>query len=130
MTEWTAAVWGAIGSAFAVGLFVGVIFTRFTHRNIQKQLKLEADLKSMQAQANEQNQQLEKHFAHSATLLTTLAEDYKKLYDHLAQGSAQLLTKEQQEAYFKLNQNALTNETNDEHQPRDYSEGSSGLLKR
>ena len=124
MSEWTTAVWGAIGSAFAIGLFVGVLFTRFASRNVQKQLQLEADLKAMQHKVDEQKQQLETHFAESAELLATLATDYKKLYDHLAHSSAELLPEERQTEFFKL-----TNK-NEEDQPRDYSEGSSGLFKQ
>ena len=125
MTEWTTAVWGAVGSALVVGLAVGVILVRFTSRNVQKQLQLESDLKAMKSKVEEQKHQLEQHFAHSATLLSTLAEDYKKLYTHLAQSSSQLLPEEQQTEFFKLTQKDVP----DENQPRDYSEGSSGLLK-
>ena len=123
IAEWTVAVWGAIGAAFIVGLFFGVLFTRFSSRNIQKQQQVEAELKNMKTQADEQKQQLEQHFAESATLLTTLAEDYKKLYSHLAQSSSQLLSSEKQAEVLKLLQHQ------DENQPRDYSEGSSGLFK-
>ncbi|EIG25968.1 Uncharacterised protein [Haemophilus paraphrohaemolyticus] len=44
MTEWTIAVWGALGAAFIVGIFIGVLVTRMASRNVQKQLQLEADL--------------------------------------------------------------------------------------
>lgn len=124
MSEWTTAVWGAIGSAFVVGLFVGVLFTRFTSRNVQKQLQLENDVKTLQSKADAQKQQLEQHFSESATLLATLAENYKALYHHLAESSAKLLPEEKQTEFFKLSQNAESKD-----QPRDYSEGSSGLLK-
>lgn len=126
MTEWTAAVWGAIGCAFAVGLFVGVLFTRFTSRNVQKQLQLETDLKEIQAKADAQKQQLEQHFSESALLLATLAENYKDLYRHLAESSAHFLSEEKQTELFKI---AAQSSSEAKDQPRDYSEGSSGLLK-
>ena len=124
MSEWTIAVWGAIGAAFVVGIFVGVLVTRMASRNVQKQLQLETDLKAMQHKVDEQKQQLESHFAQSAELLATLATDYKKLYDHLAHSSSELLPEENQTEFFKL----TAKEEGD--QPRDYSEGSSGLFKK
>lgn len=127
MTEWSIAVWGAIGSAFVVGLFVGVLFTRFASRNVQKQLQLETDLKTMQTQADEQKQKLEQHFSESSQLLATLAENYKALYLHLAESSAQFLPEEKQAELFKLPQ---TPNGESESQPRDYSEGSSGLFNK
>ena len=36
MTEWTIAVWGALGAAFIVGIFIGVLVTRMASRNVQK----------------------------------------------------------------------------------------------
>lgn len=122
MTEWTIAVWGALGAAFIVGIFIGVLVTRMASRNVQKHLQLQADLKTMQHKVDEQKLQLESHFAESAELLATLATDYKKLYDHLANSSTELLPEEHQAEFFKL--------TTKEDQPRDYSESSSGLFKK
>ncbi len=131
MTEWTTAVWGAVGSAFLVGLIVGVLIVRLTSQNVQKQLKLETDLKAAQDKVGEQKAQLEGHFAQSATLLASLAEDYKNLYTHLAKSSAQLLPEEKQTEFFKLPQPiANANPEHSDNQPRDYSEGSSGLFKQ
>lgn len=131
MTEWTTATWGAIGSAFIVGLIIGVLIVRLTSQNVQKQLQLETDLKAAQNKIEEQKEQLETHFAQSATLLSTLAEDYKNLYKHLAQGSSQLLPEEKQVEFFKLPQAVSNSEQeHSDNQPRDYSEGSSGLFKQ
>ena len=76
----------------------------------------------MQHKVDEQKLQLESHFAESAELLATLVTDYKKLYDHLANSSTELLPEEHQAEFFKL--------TTKEDQPRDYSESSSGLFKK
>ncbi|VEI45767.1 Protein of uncharacterised function (DUF1043) [Actinobacillus equuli] len=50
------------------------------------------------------------------------------MYQHLAKGSEKLLPEAEQIAFFKQSQLPLKHE-NSEDQPRDYSEGSSGLLK-
>lgn len=128
MENWTNEIWLAIGAAFIIGMIVSCAVLRMTKGNIQKQLKLENELKVANAKIDEQKQQLEQHFAKSATLLATLAEDYKKLYSHLAEGSAKLIP-ETQIAEFKQPQLEQAKEAVDENQPKDYSEGSSGLLK-
>lgn len=126
MEQWTANVWTAIIAAFIVGILVGVLVLRATKGNVQKQLQLETELRETKAKVDAQKQDLEQHFAQSAQLLSTLAEDYKKLYTHLAQGSEKLVPEAQQAEFFKLSHQAAS-ESDD--QPRDYSEGSSGLLK-
>lgn len=128
MEQWSGNVWTAIIAAFVVGIILGYVILRATNISLQKQKKLEADLKQASEKFDEQKQQLEKHFEQSAALLSTLAEDYKKLYSHLAQGSQQLLPEENKIEFFQKPQ--LTSKAVEEDtQPKDYSEGSSGLLK-
>ncbi|WP_208790044.1 YhcB family protein [Actinobacillus vicugnae] len=128
MGQWTPEVWSAIGVAFVIGIIVGCVVIRAFKGNVQQHIQLENELKDTKAKVEAQNQQLEQHFAQSAALLSTLAEDYKKLYQHLAQGSEKLLPEAEQLAFFQQSQLTLKQE-NSEDQPRDYSEGSSGLLK-
>lgn len=131
MEHWTNDVWSAIAAAFVIGFIIGYALLRMTKGNVQKNIQLEAELKQASAKIDEQKQQLEQHFSQSATLLTTLAEDYKKLYDHLAKSSETLLPDVDKSAYFS--QPALlkpdAEPQNKDNPPRDYSEGSSGLLK-
>ncbi|MDH2998474.1 hypothetical protein A1D22_10725 [Pasteurellaceae bacterium LFhippo2] len=128
MEQWSGNVWTAIIAAFVVGVIIGYVILRATNISLQKQQKLEADLKQATQKFDEQKQQLEQHFEQSATLLATLAEDYKKLYTHLAQGSQELLPEENKIEFFAKPQLENKDETTDD-QPKDYSEGSSGLLK-
>ena len=77
-------------------------------------------------------EQLEKHFAESANLLKTLAGDYQKLYQHLAQSSTNLLPELANKPIFpSLEQKPAESAAvaTEDHQPLDYSEGSSGILK-
>ncbi|WP_026313133.1 YhcB family protein [Actinobacillus capsulatus] len=128
MGQWTLDVWSAIGVAFVIGIIVGCVIVRAFKGNVKQHIQLENELKETKAKVEEQKQQLEQHFEQSAALLSTLAEDYKKLYQHLAQSSEKLLPETEQIAFFKQSQLPLKHE-NSEDQPRDYSEGSSGLLK-
>lgn len=130
MEQWTSDVWTAIIFALVFGFFIGYTFVRAFSANVQKQNELEKELKHTKTQVDEQKQKLEQHFEQSAQLLATLASDYRKLYTHLAQSSENLLPESSKNIEF-FQQPQLTEkvEKNEEDQPRDYSEGSSGLLK-
>lgn len=128
MEQWTSEIWTAVIVAFLVGTSVGYFVVRTTNSNVQKQHKLEAELKAATAKIDAQKEQLEQHFSTSANLLATLAEDYKKLYTHLAKGSQQMLPETAKVEFFE-NPELKAPAQSQEHQPKDYSEGSSGLLK-
>ena len=129
MEQWTPDVWLAIGAAFFVGIIVGCAVVRALKGNVKQHIQLEAELKAARETAEAQKQQLEQHFEQSAALLSTLAEDYKKLYSHLAKGSETLVPEAKQAEFFKQPLIADNAKNVSDDQPRDYSEGSSGLLK-
>ncbi|MEG9475538.1 YhcB family protein [Mannheimia indoligenes] len=130
MEQWTSDVWAAIAAAFIVGAVVGCTLVRVFNSNVRKQHELERELKQTKTQFDEQKQQLEQHFEQSAQLLSTLAADYKKLYAHLAQSSEKLLPENAKSIeFFQQAQLPVQPQKTEEDQPRDYSEGSSGLLK-
>lgn len=130
MEQWSNEIWLAIGAAFIIGCIIGYIVLRATNGNVQKQQQLTNALKTANAKIEQQKTQLEQHFQESATLLSTLAEDYKKLYTHLAKSSQSLLPDEMQQKieFFQQPQLEAKAESDDD-QPKDYSEGASGLLK-
>ncbi|AAP96293.1 hypothetical protein A6046_07055 [[Haemophilus] ducreyi] len=127
MEQWTTEIWFSISIAFLIGTLCGVLVMRFFKGNIQQQIQLKSELASAEAKIEEQKQQLERHFEQSANLLENLAEDYKKLYTHFAQNSEQLLPESNQVEFFKRLKNHANGD--EDNQPRDYSDGSSGLLK-
>ena len=124
MQTWTAEMW----QAALIGLVLGFIIGYF----LLRQVKTEAELRVAKEQLESQKQQLEKHFAESADLLKSLAQDYQKLYQHLARSSNQLLPELNDSNLF---QHSLPDEKGNvslsktEDPPKDYSEGSSGLFK-
>lgn len=130
MEHWSNEMWVIIISAFILGIIIGYVVLRTTNANAKKQQQLANELKSANLKIEQQKAQLEKHFQQSAGLLATLADDYKKLYTHLAESSQSLLPEETQQkiAFFQPAQIAKTPVTED-NQPKDYSEGSSGILK-
>lgn len=144
--QWSSELWTAIIISFFVGVAVGYLILLTTNANAKKQQKLEVDLNTATQKMEEQKQQLEKHFEESAHLLSMLAQDYKKLYTHLAQSSQTLLPETTAKLKFfqqpqPEEKQAIESEKNAEvvetaqsteekyNPPKDYSEGSSGLLK-
>ncbi|MBE2896141.1 YhcB family protein [Pasteurellaceae bacterium HPA106] len=131
------------------GLIIGFVIAFFVIRissgNVRKQLQTQSELKQMRHEVDEQKAKLETHFAESADLMKTLAQDYQKLYKHLASSSVTMLAEDKSKALF--NQTALLApveaktvttlegeaekiaEITTSEPPKDYSKGSSGLLK-
>ena len=132
MQSWTPDMWRAALLGLVVGLALGYFLLRFTKASVKKQVKTETELRVLKEQLENQKQQLEKHFAESANLLKTLAQDYQHLYQHFVGASVQLLPELNDKALFQEQQLDVTGEvspTTPDDQPKDYSEGSSGLLK-
>ena len=143
MQNWTPEMWQAALIGLIIGWVLAYVLLRLTKDSVKKQIKTEAELQQVQTKLNNQKQQLEKHFAESADLLKTLAQDYQKLYRHLATSSTQFLPELTNNPLFEQNlisaESSEKTENNTEKTeedikaekdaPRDYSEGSSGILK-
>ena len=132
MQTWTAEMWQAALIGLVLGFIIGYFLLRLTKESAKKQVKTEAELRVAKEQLESQKQQLEKHFAESANLLKTLAQDYQHLYQHFAGASVQLLPELDEKALFQAQNVDGADETStavSDDQPKDYSEGSSGLLK-
>lgn len=146
MQNWTPDMWNAALIGLVVGVVLGYVLLRLTKDSVKKQVKTEAELQQVKTELDSQKQQLEKHFAESADLLKTMAQDYQKLYRHLAASSTQLLPELANKPLFEQNliseekstalseaensaENVENTEKTEEDAPRDYSEGSSGILK-
>lgn len=127
MQAWTTEMWQAAGIGLVVGVILGYVILRLTKGSVKHQVQTETELKTVKAQLEAQNEQLEKHFAESAELFKTLIGDYQKLYRHYAHSSDTLLGKNPK-GLFTQQLVTATDKPQDEP-PRDYSEGSSGLFK-
>ena len=127
MQLWTTEMWQAASIGLIIGMFIGYLIVRFTKGSIKHQMQTKTELKNVKAQLEEQNVQLEKHFAESAELFKTLIGDYQKLYRHYAHSSDTLLGKNPKGLFTQ--QLITAADKPQEEPPRDYSEGSSGLFK-
>ncbi|WP_011608968.1 YhcB family protein [Histophilus somni] len=134
MQNWAPEVWQSALIGLCIGVFIGYLLLRFTKGTVKKQIKTEAELEQVKIQLNNQKRQLEQHFAESAELLKNIAQDYQKLYLHLANSSTTLLPELAQKELFSphlLATESISSQQDKpkDNQPRDYSEGSSGILK-
>lgn len=127
MQTWTTEMWQAAGIGLVVGIILGYFILRLTKGSVKHQVQTENELKNVKAQLEAQTEQLEKHFAESAELFKTLIGNYQKLYRHYAHSSDTLLGKNPKGLFTQQLVTAADKPQNEP--PRDYSEGSSGLLK-
>ncbi|BFU60021.1 MULTISPECIES: YhcB family protein [Rodentibacter] len=127
MQIWATEMWLAAGIGLVVGVILGYLILRFTKGSVKQQVQKESELKAVKAQLEAQNEQLEKHFSESAELFKTLIGDYQKLYRHYANSSDTLLGKNPKGLFTQ--QLITAADKPNEEAPKDYSEGSSGLLK-
>ncbi|MFZ7142510.1 YhcB family protein [Avibacterium avium] len=101
MQNWTPAMWQPALIGLVVGFVLAYLLLRFTKDSVKKQVKTEAELQKVKSELDQQKQHLEKHFSESADLLKTLAQDYQKLYQHLATSSVQLLPQLENKPLFE-----------------------------
>ncbi len=101
MQNWTPEMWQSALVGLVVGLILGYLLLRLTKDSVKKQLQTETELKKAKSELDQQKQNLEKHFSESAELLKTLAQDYQKLYQHLADSSAELLPQLENKILFE-----------------------------
>ncbi|TCK68122.1 hypothetical protein EV692_1821 [Lonepinella koalarum] len=129
--NWSNEMWLIAGIGLFVGFILAYLFISLTKGSVKKQTETAKELTQAKQELESQKQLLEKHFAESADLFKTLAQDYQKIYRHLAKSSEQLLPDANNKSLFLqsfMNSEKSTAIT-PENPPKDYKEGSSGLLK-
>lgn len=127
------------------GCIVGIVVSRITTPQYKSQKTLQKELDSTKFALEQQRQELVDHFAQTAEMLDTIGKDYTKLYQHLATTSKELIpnladqdnpfvktaAKHNKPAVSPIEQDNDENDPDaeDEHQPKDYANGATGLLK-
>ncbi|PKF51423.1 Z-ring associated protein ZapG [Enterovibrio nigricans] len=116
-----------------IGIVVGFIIARLTMRDNAQQKDLKKELEKSRYELEQYRQELVDYFAQSAELLDSISRDYSKLYQHMASTSAELMPNlpEQDNPFAKRISkiSEVTEDSSSQEQPRDYSDGASGLLK-
>jgi len=117
------------------GTIIGVVISRLTTPEYKKQKSMQKDLEAAKFELEQQRQELVDHFAQTAEILDILGKDYTKLYQHMAKTSSELLPNlpEQDNPFDK--KTAMSSDSIAEQppefneQPKDYTNGATGLLK-
>ncbi|MFC3024796.1 Z-ring associated protein ZapG [Vibrio zhugei] len=120
-----------------VGIVVGIVITRLMTPQYKSQKSLHNELQHANYELEQQRQEFADHLSQSAELLDTLGKDYTKIYQHMAQTSAELLAHlpEQDNPFDKLvtqgkpSNTAKEDDNEDSFPPKDYALGATGLLK-
>ncbi|WP_261816629.1 Z-ring associated protein ZapG [Vibrio gallicus] len=118
-----------------VGIIIGIIIARITTPQYQKQKELQKELEASKFKLEQQRQDLTDHFSDTAGMLDSLGKEYRKLYEHMAATSNELLpnTPEQDNPFAKKLETQNTDQGQSEAdsgaQPKDYAKGATGMLK-
>ncbi|BFQ92429.1 DUF1043 family protein [Gallibacterium anatis] len=130
MQNWSEEMWHILLIGLIAGFFIGYLVARFTNGSVRKQKQVEQQLQQAKETISEQKQQLEQHFTEASDLMKTLAQDYHKLYQHFASTSTTLLPNLDKAVFTAIEDDSSAKTLNIKQQPKDYSEGSSGLFKQ
>ncbi|MFH0257497.1 Z-ring associated protein ZapG [Vibrio rumoiensis] len=128
-------LYAAVG--LVIGLIIGIIIARVMTPEYKKHKQLQKELETAKFELEQHRQDLSDHFSNSAEMLDTLGKNYTKLYQHMAQTSSDLLPNipkqdnpfVTQTAEAPLESEERKPEETPEIQPKDYANGSTGLLK-
>ena len=116
----------AIGS-LAVGIVIGIAFTRRLGTDATRIQQLEEKLESMSESHTEYRTNVSEHFNMTSELINQMTDSYKKVYEHLASGAQDLCSDQVAEKLLPLQSDAMfENETVGANQnqievPKDYA---------
>ncbi|WP_105902209.1 Z-ring associated protein ZapG [Vibrio gangliei] len=126
-------LYAAVG--LVIGIIIGIIIARLMTPEYKKHKQLQKELETTKFELEQHRQDLSDHFSNTAEMLDSLGKSYTKLYQHMAQTSSDLLPNLPKQENPFIGQN--TDNSTEEHkieeitdvQPKDYANGSTGLLK-
>ena len=137
--DWTISI-----VTFIIGALLGYFICKIQSNSGQPSEAQEAKNQQLQTELDQYKQDVEQHFSSSADLLNKMAQDYSKIYQHMAQSQQTLLpdsepsiaplfleeTKEKLE-HESIVQNELAEEEPPQAaQPNDYVQGSHGIINQ
>lgn len=116
----------AVIVALVVGLGIGALIGRRASPDTRKQRELERDLERVLEQQRDYQMEVSEHFADTGKLLGTLAESYRNVHNHLAEGASRLADSNQDAQLTPLPDFSAANVTNAAatekyQQPLDYA---------
>ena len=96
----------AIGS-LAVGIVIGIAFTRRLGTDAIRVQHLEEKLESMSETQMEYRNNVSEHFNMTSELINQMTDSYKKVYEHLAIGAQDLCSDQVAEKLLPLQPDAM-----------------------
>ena len=120
-------IWFLVIGSLAVGIVVGITFTRRLGTDAIRVQQLEEKLESMSKSHMEYRNNVSEHFNMTSELINQMTDSYKKVYGHLAIGAQDLCSDQVAEKLLPLQPDAMfDDETDSSNQnqieaPKDYA---------
>ena len=120
-------IWFLVIGSLAVGIVIGITFTRRLGTDAIRVQQLEEKLESMSESHMEYRNNVSEHFNTTSELINQMTDSYKKVYGHLAIGAQDLCSDQVAEKLLPLQPDAMfedetvsSNQTQIEA-PKDYA---------
>ena len=120
-------IWFLVIGSLAVGIVIGITFTRRLGTDAIRVQQLEEKLESMSESHMEYRNNVSEHFNMTSELINQMTDSYKKVYGHLAIGAQDLCSDQVAEKLLPLQPDAMfEDETVSSNQnqigaPKDYA---------
>ena len=120
-------IWFLVIGSLAVGIVVGITFTRRLGTDAIRVQQLEEKLESMSKSHMEYRNNVSEHFNMTSELINQMTDSYKKVYGHLAIGAQDLCSDQVAEKLLPLQPDAMfedetvSSNQNQIEAPKDYA---------
>ena len=120
-------IWFIVIGSLAVGIVIGIAFTRRLGTDAIRIQHLEEKLESMSESHMEYRNNVSEHFSMTSELINQMTDSYKKVYGHLAIGAQDLCSDQVAEKLLPLQPDAMfenetvTSDQNQIEAPKDYA---------
>ena len=108
--------WETLLIAIAISLLIGGVLGAIISRALippEMQKDLEEKIQGQKAELDKYQQDVAKHFADTAQLVTSLTQSYKEVHDHLSKGAIKLTSPEISNSILKAGDSSLGIEANE-----------------
>ena len=100
-------IWFLVIGSLAVGIVIGITFTRRLGTDAIRVHQLEEKLESMSESHMEYRNNVSEHFNMTSELINQMTDSYKKVYGHLAIGAQDLCSDQVAEKLLPLQPDAM-----------------------
>lgn len=120
-------IWFLVIGSLAVGIVIGITFTRRLGTDAIRVQQLEEKLESMSESHMEYRNNVSEHFNMTSELINQMTDSYKKVYGHLAIGAQDLCSDQVAEKLLPLQPDAMfedetvSSNQNQIEAPKDYA---------